>query len=161
MRLRPVPHLTARRLSSPLEVKGYVLPAGTTVVLPAYLVHHRPDVYPDPHAFRPERFLVGPPDAFAWIPFGGGKRRCAGASFATLEMKSVISTVLRRLSMRPARRKPERIKMRNIILTPAHGYRVSIERVASAPRRRLQNERGAPLGAAPHHRVRPLPLRSP
>jgi cytochrome P450 len=87
-------------------------------------------VYPDPQTFRPERFIDSPPDAFAWIPFGGGKRRCVGASFATLEMKSVISTVVSRVSMRPARRAPERIKMRNIILTPARGTRVTIERVA-------------------------------
>lgn len=130
MRLRPVAHLTARRLASPMEVRGYSLPAGTTVAIPAYLVHSRPDVYPDPRAFKPERFLDKPPGAFTWVPFGGGARRCVGASFATLEMKCVIATVLRRVSMRAARRAPERIKMRNIILTPAHSTRVVVERVA-------------------------------
>jgi cytochrome P450 family 135 len=127
MRLRPVPHVTARRLASPLEVGGHLLPAGTTVVIPAYLVHHRADLDPDPAAFRPERFLDQSPGAFGWVPFGGGARRCVGAGFATLEMRCVLSTVLRRVSLRPASERSERIKMRNIILTPAHGTRVRIE----------------------------------
>jgi cytochrome P450 len=129
MRLRPVPHLTARHLASPMNVLGYSLPAGTTVAIPAYLVHHRPDLYRDPRSFRPERFLDQGPGAFTWVPFGGGARRCVGASFATLEMKCVLSTVLHRVSMRPARPDPERIRMRNIILTPAHKTRVVIERL--------------------------------
>jgi cytochrome P450 len=129
MRLRPVPHMTGRQLASPMEVRGYLLPAGTTVAIPAYLVHHRRDLYPDPEAFRPERFLDQAPGAFTWVPFGGGARRCVGASFATLEMKCVISTVLRRVSLRSARRQPERVRMRNIILTPAHGTRVVVEHV--------------------------------
>jgi cytochrome P450 family 135 len=124
MRLRPVPHMTARRLAAPLELGDYSLAAGTTVAIPAYLVHHRTDLYPDPEAFRPERFLDQPPGAFAWVPFGGGARRCVGASFATLEMKCVLSTVLRRVSLRSAGRAPERVRMRNIILTPARWTRV-------------------------------------
>ena len=116
-----------------MEVHGYTLPAGTTVAIPAYLVHHRPDVYSDAEAFRPERFLNQAPGAFTWVPFGGGTRRCVGASFATLEMKSVISTVLRRVSMRAARPQPERIKMRNIILTPARRTRVVVERIDPCP----------------------------
>ena len=132
MRLRPVAHLTGRQLASPLDAGGYSLPAGTTVAIPAYLVHHRPDLYPDPRAFRPERFLNHGPGAFTWLPFGGGARRCVGASFATLEMKCALSTVLRRVSMRPVRLEPERIKMRNIILTPAHGTPVVIDHIAPA-----------------------------
>jgi cytochrome P450 family 135 len=144
MRLRPVPHLTARQLASPLEVGGYPLPAGTTVVVPAYVLHHRPDLYPDPTAFRPERFLDRPPGAFTWVPFGGGARRCVGASFATLEMKCVISAVLRRVSMRSAAGEPERVRMRNIILTPARGTRVVVERVEPP----VQDHGGMPALAA-------------
>src|SRR4051794_17578332 len=129
MRLRPVAHMPGRRLATEFQVGPYTLPAGMTVAIPAYLVHHRPDVYPDPYAFRPERFLDAPPGAFGWVPFGGGARRCVGASFATLEMKCVLSTVLRRVSLRPARRRPERVRMRNIILAPAQGTRVIVERV--------------------------------
>jgi len=99
-------------------------PAGTTVAIPAYLVHHRADLYPDPEAFRPERFLDRPPGAFSWLPFGGGARRCVGAAFATNEMTCVLSTVLRNVELRPAGKRPERVRMRNIILTPARGTRV-------------------------------------
>jgi cytochrome P450 family 135 len=84
MRLRPVPHMTARRLAAPLELGDYSLAAGTTVAIPAYLVHHRTDLYPDPEAFRPERFLDQPPGAFAWVPFGGG----AGAAWARASRRS-------------------------------------------------------------------------
>jgi cytochrome P450 len=124
--------MTGRRLAEPLEVGGYTLPAGITVAIPAYLVHHRADVYPEPEGFRPERFLGGPPGAFEWVPFGGGARRCVGASFATLEMTCVLSTILRRVALRPASPRPERVRMRNIILTPAHGTRVVVDRVQPA-----------------------------
>jgi cytochrome P450 len=124
LRLRPVAHLTGRRLTGPLQLNGYLLPAGTTVAIPAYLVHRRADVYPDPERFRPERFLDRPPGAFAWVPFGGGARRCVGASFAMLEMKCVLATVLRAVELRSASRRRERVRMRNIILTPARGVRV-------------------------------------
>jgi cytochrome P450 len=89
-------------------------------------------VYPEPAAFRPERFLGRPPGAFEWVPFGGGARRCVGASFATLEMQCVLSTVLRRVALRPLARRVERVRMRNIILTPARGTRVVVERVHPA-----------------------------
>ena len=134
MRLRPVAHLTARRVTSPFEVSGYSLPAGTTVVVPAYVVHHRADLYPDPKAFRPERFLEKPPGAFTWLPFGGGARRCVGASFAMLEMRCVLATIVRRVSMRPARDAEERVTMRNIILTPSKRGRVIVDRVTPGGR---------------------------
>ena len=88
MRLRPVARITGQQLASPLDAGGYSLPAGTTVAIPAYLVHHRPDLYPNPRGFRSERFLHQSRGAFTWVPFGGGARRCVGASFATREMKS-------------------------------------------------------------------------
>ena len=76
-----------RRLTEPMEIGGVELPAGVNVAPCIYLIHRRPDVYPDPYAFRPERFLEQPAGTYTWIPFGGGVRRCLGASFALFEMR--------------------------------------------------------------------------
>jgi cytochrome P450 len=94
LRLWPVIPIVVRRLSAAMELQGYALPAGAHVAPCPYLTHRRPDVYPDPATFRPERFLDGPADPFVWLPFGGGTRRCLGASFALYEMKVVLATVL-------------------------------------------------------------------
>jgi len=94
LRLRPVLPIVLRRLAAPLEIGGRPLPAGAWVAPCAYLVQRRPDLYPDPLAFRPERFLDSRPGTYAWMPFGGGVRRCLGASFAQLEMKCVLQAVV-------------------------------------------------------------------
>ena len=89
-----------------MEFGGWELPAGVHIAPSIYLLHRRPDLYPDPHAFRPERFLGDdPPGTYEWIPFGGGVRRCLGASFALFEMQIVLRTVLAlvRLERRPGR----------------------------------------------------------
>ncbi len=86
-----------------------------------YLAHTRADVYPDPYEFRPERFLEDAPDTFAWVPFGGGTRRCIGAAFAEFEMRIVLSTILRRATLRPASDRPERMVRRNVTLSPRDG----------------------------------------
>ncbi len=80
----------------PVEIGGVRYPAGVCLVPNAYLIHHDPAIYPDPYEFRPERFLDEPPGTYTWIPFGGGRRRCLGASFAMLEMKVVLRAVLSR-----------------------------------------------------------------
>jgi cytochrome P450 len=97
----------------------------------AYLVHHDPEIYSDPYAFRPERFLEESPGTYTWIPFGGGRRRCIGASFAMLEMKIVIRSVLERQEVSPVAPLPERARRRNITITPEAGSRVTL----SAPQR--------------------------
>jgi cytochrome P450 family 135 len=102
LRLKPGRSMVGRRLTGPMELNGYRLPAGTTVTPCIYLAHRRSEVYPDPLTFRPERFLERPPDTYTWIPFGGGMRRCVAAGFATLEMKLVISTILTRARVRLA-----------------------------------------------------------
>jgi len=121
LRVRPVVPFVGRELREPSELGGYDLPAGTNVMPAIYLAHTRPDVYPQPYEFRPERFLEGAPETFAWIPFGGGTRRCIGAAFAEFEMRVVLATILRRATLRPASDRPERIVRRNVTLTPRGG----------------------------------------
>ena len=121
LRLRPVVPLAGRRLHAPLQVDGYELPAGTDVTPAIWLAHTRADTYPDPLEFRPERFLDAPPETYAWIPFGGGVRRCLGAAFAEFEMRVVLREVLSRCELRSARSAPERIARRNITFSPRRG----------------------------------------
>jgi cytochrome P450 family 135 len=128
LRTRPVVPGVVRMLTEPMEIAGYELPAGTRVVCSIYLTNNNPRVYEDPKEFRPERFLDQAPDTFAWIPFGGGIRRCIGASFAMLEMKTMLSTMLKDLHpsvpKRTVWRKGEWNRRRAITLVPAAGARV-------------------------------------
>jgi len=126
LRLRPVVPLAGRRLAKDLEADGLTLPAGTDVTPAIWLAHTRADVYPEPFAFRPERFLTEPPDTYAWIPFGGGIRRCLGAAFAEFEMRIVLRDVLTRCELRKANPRPEKIGRRNITLSPKHGTPVVV-----------------------------------
>ncbi|MEX2193747.1 MAG: cytochrome P450 [Thermoleophilaceae bacterium] len=128
LRLRPILPIVVRKLAEPFELGGRVLPAGITVVPCIYLMHRRADVYPDPYAFRPERFLEEPPGTYTWIPFGGGVRRCLGASFALFEMRQVLATVLPQVELRPEAGHGERIVRRTITYVPEHGARIAIER---------------------------------
>ena len=102
LRLRPVVPLAGRRLSQELRVNGHVLPPGTDVTPAIWLAHTRADRYPEPYAFRPERFLENAPATYAWVPFGGGVRRCIGAAFAEMEMRVALAEILRRRTLRPA-----------------------------------------------------------
>jgi len=128
LRLRPVLPLVVRRLLEPMEIGGHHLPAGVTVAPCIYLMHRRPDLYPDPTAFRPERFLEQPAGTYTWIPFGGGIRRCLGASFALFEMQAVLRVVARSARLAPARPQGERVRRRAIMLTPDRGAEVVRER---------------------------------
>jgi len=121
LRLRPVIPLAGRRLSEELSAGGLTLPAGTDVTPAIWLTHTRPDLYPEPFAFKPERFLDSPPDTYAWIPFGGSVRRCIGATFAEFEMRVVLREVLTRCELRKADPRPERTGRRNITLSPKAG----------------------------------------
>jgi cytochrome P450 len=126
LRLRPVIPIVGRLLTEPVEVAGWNLPAGVSVVPAVHLVHRRPDVYPDPHRFRPERFLEAPAGTYTWIPFGGGSRRCLGASFAQFEMKVVLSAIARRVRLAPLDSAPERVTRRAISMTPMRGAEVVV-----------------------------------
>jgi cytochrome P450 len=135
LRLRPVVPLAGRRLRSELRVDGHVLPAGTDVTPSIWLTHTRADRYPEPLEFRPERFLEQAPETYAWIPFGGGVRRCLGAAFAEFEMRIVLREVLLRCELRGARSAPERIARRNITFSPRKGTPVVVEGRRSEPER--------------------------
>jgi cytochrome P450 len=124
MRLRPVlPNAEPRLVKQPVTIGGVEYPPGVVLVANAHLVHHDPAIYPEPLAFRPERFLEQPPGTYTWLPFGGGRRRCLGASFATLEMKIVLRAILSRSEILPIG-PPERARRRSITISPAHGCRV-------------------------------------
>ena len=127
LRLRPVIPIVVRLVKEPFELGGHVIPADTLITPSVQLLHHRPDVYPDPTAFRPERFLDQPPGTYTWIPFGGGVRRCIGASFALFEMRVVLSTLLSRASVRAAEPEPETLRRRTITMTPSRGARVVLQ----------------------------------
>jgi cytochrome P450 len=107
LRLRPVIALVLRKLVEPMEIGGRLLPAGVSVAPSIYLMHRRPDVYPEPERFRPERFIERPPGTYTWIPFGGGVRRCLGASFAEFEMAVVLKELVRSRRIRPVGDRPE------------------------------------------------------
>ncbi|MGA8744379.1 MAG: cytochrome P450 [Solirubrobacterales bacterium] len=121
LRLRPVVPLAGRRLAKDLEVDGLSLPRGTDVTPAIWLTHTRADIYPEPFAFRPERFLGEAPDTYSWIPFGGGIRRCLGASFAEFEMRIALREILRRCDLHKADPAPERVRRRNVTLSPRTG----------------------------------------
>jgi cytochrome P450 len=121
MRLRPVVPFTGRMLLQPAELGGYELPAKTTILASIWLAHTREATFPDPYAFKPERFLNGAAETYSWIPFGGGTRRCLGAAFAQMEMRVALQTLLRRAVLAPASDRPEKVVRRNVTLAPSRG----------------------------------------
>ena len=123
LRLRPVVPLAGRRLAKDLVADGLTLPAGTDVTPSIWLAHTRADVYPEPFAFRPERFLEEGPDTYSWIPFGGSVRRCIGGAFAEFEMRIVLREVLTRCELHKTDPAPERVARRNVTLSPRAGRR--------------------------------------
>lgn len=137
LRARPVITEVGRRLTAPLEIAGHRLPAGTVVSASIAAMHHREDLFPEPEAFRPERFLGDDtPDGYTWIPFGGGVRRCVGAAFAQYEMRLVLRTILERARLAAPDPRPERPVMRNITLAPRRGGLALLEqrpRAAAQP----------------------------
>jgi cytochrome P450 len=125
LRLRPVIALVLRKLVEPMEIGGRLLPAGVSVAPSIYLAHRRPDVYPEPERFRPERFLEQPAGTYTWIPFGGGVRRCLGASFAEFEMSVVLRELVARRRLRPAGA-PEHSVRSTITNVPNRGAEVLV-----------------------------------
>jgi cytochrome P450 len=125
LRLRPVlPNAEPRLTKEPVRIGDWDYPAGVALLASAFLVHRDPDIYPEPSAFRPERFLNKTPGTYTWIPFGGGRRRCLGAPFALQEMKIVLAAVLRRFAVSPGGAGPEPAARRSITFSPAAGATV-------------------------------------
>jgi len=127
LRSRPVVPVVARRLRDPAPIGEYMLPAGTILMVSIYLVHTDPTTYPQPDEFQPDRFVDGVPDGAAWIPFGGGVRRCLGASFAQLEMKIVLGEVLSRVRLSAADEAPEETERKRFTFAPAKGATAMVE----------------------------------
>ncbi len=128
LRLRPAVPEIGRHLRVGTAIAGVDLPAGVVAVLSIHLLHRRPDLHPDPLAFRPERFLDRRVDAHAWLPFGGGTRRCLGAAFATLEMRVVLRTVLTSVPLRATARSLEPARRQVVTLVPRREVRALVER---------------------------------
>jgi cytochrome P450 len=134
MRHRPVlPNVAPRLVVKPIEVGGFNYPKGACLVPNAYLIHHDPEIYPDPYTFRPERFLDKAPGTYTWIPFGGGRRRCLGASFAMLEMKVVVRAVAHARELEPIGQHVALPRRRNITVTPDNGAEVRLPVRTAAP----------------------------
>jgi cytochrome P450 len=121
MRCRPVlPNPEPRRVMKPITIGGHTYPPGCVLIASAQLIHHDPEIYPEPYAFRPDRFLHTKPGTYTWIPFGGGRRRCLGASFALLEMRVVLREAFTRFEVTAAGA-PEKARRRMITITPSRG----------------------------------------
>jgi len=135
MRLCPPIVATGRYTSEPTSIGEWQLPAGIRVWIPASLIHHDPNSYPDPLSFEPERFLGKRPDRGTWVPFGGGPHRCVGAGFARHQTRALLQGVFAFARLRPASPELERARAENVISVPAKGMRVVFEgrRDASAP----------------------------
>src|SRR3954449_810239 len=126
LRLRPVIPFVGRVLREPQTIGGYDLPAGARVAPSIHLMHRRPDVYPEPTAFRPERWLGVRPNPYTFLPFGGGIRRCLGASFAETEMRAVLAAIVGSVRLRPAAPESERVGRRVITLVPGRGAEIIV-----------------------------------
>jgi cytochrome P450 len=135
LRARPVIMEVGRRLAEPVEIRGYRLPAGTVVLPSIFLVHKSARFHGEPDAFRPERFMEYNVAASGhWMPFGGGVRRCLGATFAQVEMRTVLKAVLSRVELATTTARPERARGRNVTLVPRRGARIRVlDRAPAAP----------------------------
>jgi cytochrome P450 len=127
LRSRPPIVEVARRLTAPAEIGGYVLPEGSFVMAAITALHYREDLFPRAEEFRPERFLEEKANNYAWIPFGGGVRRCIGAAFAEYEMRIVLREFVRAELSAPDPR-PEKARFRHVTLAPGRGTRVRLDR---------------------------------
>jgi cytochrome P450 len=143
LRLRPLTSFITRRTTAPITLREYEIPAGTYLVMCVSNAQRHPDFWEDPDEFRPERFLGKKPDPYAWLPFGGGARRCIGMAFALFEMRVVLATLLGQVRL-STKRPPAGVTLRSFLLTPKGGTRVVVE----GPRRAGARDRTGVTQAA-------------
>jgi len=122
-----------RAVKQPIEIGAWTYRPPAHLLACIYLLHHDPDIYPEPERFRPERFLEGQPSPYMWLPWGAGRKRCPGSHLAMLEMKTVLRTVLESTTVSPASRHMERPRWRSVIVTPHAGSRVVLRRREREP----------------------------
>ncbi|MEG4421015.1 cytochrome P450 [Microcoleus sp. LAD1_D5] len=128
LRIYPILFFTfPRLLQAPMQLMGFNIPKGMILSLCIYLVHQRPDIYPEPKRFKPERFLERQFSAYEYLPFGGGNRRCIGTAFAMFEMKLVLAKVLSRYSLELAENRPVLPVRRGLTMAPAGGVRLLVK----------------------------------
>jgi cytochrome P450 len=128
LRMRPPVPFTVRYAVRDVELGTLRVPKGTLVAVDIERIHHRPEIYPDPAAFRPERFLAQRPGTYTWIPFGGGVHRCIGAGFALTEARLILSAILRRFTFAPIARRGEPSRRGNLVTAPGKGATVTLLR---------------------------------
>jgi cytochrome P450 len=132
MRVRPVIPMIVRMIKRTWRLGDYVLAPNTPVAISIAALHHREDVYPDPHSFRPERFVDEKPGTYTWVPFGGGIRRCLGASLAMAEQREVLRAIAARTDLVAPDLAPETPRQRNVTMIPNRGGRVVVKRKQAA-----------------------------
>jgi cytochrome P450 family 135 len=127
LRIRtPVPVSATRRITEPFELGGYTIPPGVPILVNSFGLHHDPVLYPEPETFRADRFIERSPDVYAYLPFGGGARRCIGSALASLEIRIVLMTILKNFGLAPTEDKLASTVRRGITLVPANGARVRL-----------------------------------
>lgn len=148
LRIRPVIFSSGRLLKEPVEIGGYLLPAGAIVNPGIGLVHQNAELYPDPERFDPDRMIGATLSPTTYLPFGGGNRRCIGATFATVEMRVVLREILRRVELRTTTDPDEKQKSKHVTFVPHRGARIEVRAIRSvAPASRAVETTGCPGNA--------------
>ncbi len=130
-RLMPIIPMVGRRVREPVTIGDHTLPAGVVAAPCMYLTHRRPELWDEPDAFKPERFLGRRPTPYEFFPFGGGNRACLGAAFASFEMKIVLARILSRCELRAVPGYRASVVRRGIAFAPSEGMPVVVERRAA------------------------------
>lgn len=135
-----------RVLKEPVDLGGYTLPAGVMAIPGMVLVHGDPHIYPDADRFDPDRMLGVTPGPSTYLPFGGGNRRCLGATFAMVEFRVVLREILRRVDLQTTTAPGERRRLKHVIFVPHRGARIRVTATRSVPVGSDGDEGSCPVG---------------